>query len=94
MDTSKAIYAVVKCYSHGRQGITQAEYNAEMERANHGWSCPVCNQPAMWSDPAWEVLEAARFGDELDPDDVGPYAEKEVNAIVEEATEALKGRVG
>lgn len=53
MSTTKAAndtpWAVV-CPTHGKVVLTEEQYNAQMDRPDNRWYCPICTQEAYWDD--------------------------------------------
>ncbi len=42
-------YAVV-CGEHGKQCLSQEQYNAQMRRPDAFWLCPICGEVSDWDD--------------------------------------------
>lgn len=42
--------ARVICPHHGRQSLTEQQYEAAMDRPDDLWLCPKCGDPAEWDD--------------------------------------------
>ena len=49
-DKWKDSTARVICLNHGRQSLTERQYDAAMDRPDDPWKCPVCGNPAEWDD--------------------------------------------
>lgn len=48
--TWTAKHAVVICPFHGRQGLTERDYDEQMDAPDSRWRCPVCLNVAEWDD--------------------------------------------
>lgn len=38
----------VNCLIHGRQALTEAQYDAGLDNPDLPWKCPKCGKPAEW----------------------------------------------
>jgi hypothetical protein len=47
-------YAVL-CPIHGRQFLTQKQYDTQMNDTNSRWKCPKCTRPAKFDDITYEA---------------------------------------
>jgi hypothetical protein len=44
----------VHCPSHGKVYLTKKEYDAQMNRPDSRWMCPICTELAWWDDDHYE----------------------------------------
>ena len=48
-------WAVI-CPDHGQVFLTDAEYDAQMDKPDSLWTCPLCGKPSEWDDHNYEVM--------------------------------------
>lgn len=57
----------VHCPEHGKQCLSEAQYDAQMRRPNSRWACPKCGETCWWDDEHYE--RAMGLDSEPDPDE-------------------------
>lgn len=53
METEETPWAV-NCPIHSKICLTKEQYDAQMNRPNSLWMCPLCGEVAYWDDEHYE----------------------------------------